>query len=130
MQNVGGFPTYVMSLKDQSGVVRGLAYVNYQDYTKSVVGDTPAQTEKLYLSVMGSQTGLVPSDVETITGTLTDVRQVMIDGNTQYLFKVEGKDTIYQASLILDDRLAFMNLGTVITFEATQTKVTKVVSLQ
>lgn len=130
LQNVGGFPTYVMSLKDQSGVVRGLAYVNYQDYTKSAVGDTPAQTEKLYLSVMGSQTGLVPSDVQTITGTLTDVRQVMIDGNTHYLFKVEGKDTIYQASLILDDRLAFMNAGTVITFEATQTKVTKVISLQ
>ena len=44
LMNIGGFPTYVMSLKDVSGVVRGFSYVNYQDYTKSSVGDTVAQT--------------------------------------------------------------------------------------
>ncbi|QIK70782.1 hypothetical protein G7062_10975 [Erysipelothrix sp. HDW6C] len=130
LQNVGGFPTYVMSLKDASGVVRGLSYVNYQDYTKSAVGDTSALAEKAYLNVMGSQEGLVPEDVETIEAKVLDVRQVLIDGNTFYLFTVEGHEGIFQAPLILDDRLAFMATGNTIKFTTTATKVTAVESIK
>ena len=129
LQNIGGYPTYVMSLKDNSGVVRGLGYVNYQDYTKSAVGDNQAVAEKAYLNVMGSQSTLVPDDVETMKGTITDIRQVMIDGNTSYLFVLDHGDVIYNASLVLDERLAFIKEGSVIEFEAAANKVSKIISI-
>lgn len=129
LQNVGGYPTYVMSLKDNSGVVRGLGYVNYQDYTKSAVGDNQALAEKAYLAVMGSQSSLVPEDVETVKGNVSDVRQVMIDGNTVYLFVLDQGDVIYNAGLLLDDRLAFIKEGTHLEFEAIGNKVSKIIAI-
>lgn len=126
LQNVGGYPTYIMSLKDASGVVRGLAYVNYQDYTKSAVGDTVALTEKAYLNVMGNQSSLVPEDVVTLEGVIESIQQVYIDGNSQYLFKIVGDSTIYQANLLINYELAFMKTGDEITFKATVNKVNEI----
>ncbi|MDE8162525.1 hypothetical protein PT129_01670 [Erysipelothrix rhusiopathiae] len=111
LQNVGGFPTYVMSLKDTSSVVRGFSMVNYQDYTKSAVGDTYQLSEKNYLNVMGNQVGIVPEEIVEKTGVVSDVKQVIIDGNTHYFIRLEGEEAIYQANLILSDELAFLTKG-------------------
>lgn len=126
LQNVGGYPTYVMSLKDASGVVRGLAYVNYQDYTKSAVGDTVALVEKSYLNVMGSQTSLVPDDIAEIEGTISSIQQVYLDGNSVFLFRVDGKDEIYQANLIVNYELAFASQGDIVKFKASLNKVSEI----
>ncbi|MDE8053736.1 hypothetical protein PT072_07625 [Erysipelothrix rhusiopathiae] len=111
LQNVGGFPTYVMSLKDTSSVVRGFSMVNYQDYTKSAVGDTYQLSEKNYLNVMGNQVGIVPEEIVEKTGVVSDVKQVIIDGNTHYFIRLEGEEATYQANLILSDELAFLTKG-------------------
>lgn len=111
LQNVGGFPTYVMSLKDTSSVVRGFSMVNYQDYTKSAVGDTYQLSEKNYLNVIGNQVGIVPEEIVEKTGVVSDVKQVIIDGNTHYFIRLEGEEATYQANLILSDELAFLTKG-------------------
>ena len=126
LQNIGGYPTYVMSLKDASGVVRGLAYVNYQDYTKSAVGDTVKLAEKAYLNVMGNQTSLVPDDVETFTGIIQEIQQVYLDGNSVFLFKINDNNTIFQASILLDYDLAFLKVGTNVEFKASLGKVSDI----
>lgn len=115
LQNNNGFPTYVMALKDKSGVVRGFSFVNYQDYTKSAVGDNYEETEKKYLQVMGDSESLTPEDRDTFTATISDIAAVTIDGNTQYLMRFEGIDEVYSASIKINDRLAFMRTGDNVT---------------
>lgn len=123
LQNIGGFPTYVMSLKDNSGVIRGFAYVNYQDYTKSAVGTTLSETEVQYMNVMGAQNGIVPEESERTSGTLEGIQQVIIDGNSYYILKLVGDDTLYQAPLSINYALAFMEAGQSVTLEYSGTRV-------
>lgn len=123
LQNVGGYPTYVMSLKDSSGVVRGLAYVNYQDYSKSAVGDTVSLAQKAYLEVMGDVETLVPEDVVDISGVIKEIYQVTLDGNTVYLFKIEDNEAIYQASITVSYELPFLKVGDNIEFKANLNKI-------
>ncbi len=111
LQNVNGFPTYVMSLKDRSGVVRGFSFVNYQDYTKSAVGDNYAQTEKNYIAAMGNSESLTPDDQVEIEGIIDKIQAVTIDGNTQYLLKLVDQKDIYMASISISNELAFMESG-------------------
>lgn len=108
LQNVGGFPTYVMALKDNSGVVRGFSHVNYQDYTKSSVGDTIKQTEKNYLAMMGNSDSLTPDDQETFEKVIENIQSVIIDGNTLYYIMFEDDKEIYNASILVSETLAFM----------------------
>ena len=107
LQNVGGFPTYVMALKDNSGVVRGFSHVNYQDYTKSSVGDTIKQTEKNYLALMGNSESLTPEDQESFEKKIELIQSVIIDGNSLYYMMFEGDTEIYNASILVSETLAF-----------------------
>ncbi len=115
LQNVSGYPTYVMSLKDTSGVVRGFALVNYQDYTKSAVGSTLKEAQTNYGAVMGSQNDVNPIETKTISGVLESIQPVTIDGNTYYLLRLTGDSTIYQANLSINYELAFLKNGTFLT---------------
>lgn len=117
LMNVGGHPTYVMSLKDVSGVVRGFSYVNYQDYTKSSVGDTIAQVEKAYLTMMGDSEILVPEDKERKDAVIEEIMPVIIDGNTVYMIRFVGDPLIYSAPLSINDALVFMKPGTEVSIE-------------
>ena len=126
LQNIGGFPTYAMSLKDGSGVVRGLAMVNYQDYTKSAVGDTLKLAEKAYLSVMGNQVSLIPETTTEGHGVVDQIQQVYLDGNSVFLMTFQGNTTIYQASITLDYQLAFLKSGNAIGFKANGTKIIEI----
>lgn len=123
LQNIGGYPTYVMSLKDISGVVRGFSFVNYQDYTKSSVGDTVAQTEKNYLNIMGDTEILAPEDRETKNATIEAIVPVITEGNTVYMIRFVGDDAIYAAPLSVSDELVFMKVGDTVVIEYNQKRI-------
>lgn len=111
LQNVGGYPSYVLSLKDQSGVIRAFSIVNYQDYTKSAVGNTLKEAEKVYLALHNEEESLVPEDkVEKIL-VIEEIQPVQIDGNTLYYIKFVGDETIYTVALSVDDYLPFYKEG-------------------
>lgn len=123
LQNIGGYPTYVMSLKDRSGVIRSFSFVNYQDYTKSAVGVTLKDTERSYLSLFGDEESLVPEDVVEMEAVIADIRQVYIDGNTIYYILFEDQELVYQASLQLNDKLPFYQAGDTLKFKVSGQKI-------
>ena len=96
-----------MALKDNSGVVRWFSHVNYQDYTKSSVGDTIKQTEKNYLAIMGNSESLTPEDQESFEKKIENIQSVIIDGNSLYYILFEGDTEIYNASILVSETLAF-----------------------
>ena len=126
LMNVGGHPTYVMSLKDVSGVVRGFSFVNYQDYTKSSVGDTVALAEKNYLSVMGDSVSLAPEERTSKDAIIQDIVPVIIEGNTVYMIRLQDDETIYSAALSINDALVFMKPNDAVSIEFNQNRILEI----
>lgn len=107
LQNVGGYPSYVLSLKDQSGVIRAFSIVNYQDYTKSAVGNTLKEAEKVYLALHNDEESLMPEDKVEKSVTIDKIQPVQIDGNTLYYVKFVDDLNVYMAALGVDDNMPF-----------------------
>lgn len=95
--NVGGEPTYFMSLKANDNTVKMFAMVNLKQRTIVGIGSTPEECAEKYIALLQSngietqQPELPPNiDDTSITGVITDIRTAVKDGNTYYYFLVEG----------------------------------------
>lgn len=94
---------YVMSLQDESGVIRGFSVVNYGDYTISANGKTLVEAMNNYNEKVGinpTENGNnidVEKNTETIIGKVEAVKNYTVNGNSVYLFVIEGHDEIFMA---------------------------------
>ena len=115
--NVGGQPTYFFSLKDAKEIVQQFALINVKDYTKiKVNAKSVSEAVNLYIKAMrdngidvedlnvpseGTQKPPTPPEkpeLKTKTGLVTEVRSAVINGNTQYYFKLDGGKAYYSVS--------------------------------
>ena len=97
--NTGGQPTYFMAMKDAAQLVKKYAMVNVQQYNIVATGDTVAECERNYLTML-AENGLVDSEVglsgtETAEGTIADIRSAVQDGNSVYYIQLIGGETYY-----------------------------------
>ena len=115
--NLSGRPTYLISLKDNAGLVKMYAFVDVEDYQKVVVTDSSDGIKKAaenYLNEIGETTSGETKSKEVVINNLTTAN---IDGNTYYYFKDnEGKK--YKVSIKIDkNRLPFLNNGDTINIK-------------
>lgn len=116
--NLNNRPTYLASLKDDAGLVKAYAFVDVQDYQKVKVTESDkglVAAAKAYLQMMGAN----PNEIKTgdeITGIITNVENVVIEGNTYYYITLQEDKNIYKAIITIDDRLPFMKVGNKVTF--------------
>ncbi len=97
--NVGGQPTYFMAMKDNAQLVKKYAMVNVRQYQVVATGDTVAECEQNYLSML-SQNGIVESGTglagtETVEGAVAEIRSAVMDGNSYYFIRLIGGDVFY-----------------------------------
>ncbi len=95
--NVGNKPTYFLALKDAAGLVKKYAMVNIEKYQIVAIGDTVSECERNYKSIM-SENGIMsqPSvDENSYSGRVTDVWNVVIEGNTYIYLQLDKNDTFY-----------------------------------
>ncbi len=95
--NVSGEPTYFIPLKDNAGLVKMFSMVNVQQYNIVATGATVAACESEYHRLL-LQNGVIDKPVtpeNSISGVVTDIRTAVIDGNSQYYFKLEGQGYFY-----------------------------------
>lgn len=99
--NVSNQPTYFMALKDGAGLVKKFAMIDIQRYQNVAVGDTVAECQKSYetlLATNGALTGSDLSDAGTYgeaDGTIRTMATGVIEGNSHYYVTLEGDDAIY-----------------------------------
>ncbi|MCD8028248.1 MAG: CvpA family protein [Erysipelotrichaceae bacterium] len=110
--NSGGQPTYFLSLKDSAGLVKQYAFVNVQNYQIVAVGESVAEAESNYYQLLVDN-GIedVTYDTATLSGTISDIQQAVVDGTSYYYFKLEGYDDIFIASVSLNDALPLIQAG-------------------
>ena len=99
--NVANQPTYFMALKDGAGLVKKFAMIDIQRYQNVAVGDTVAECQKSYQTLLATNGALTAKDVAESTtysdasGTIRTMAQAVIEGNTHFYVTLEGDDAIY-----------------------------------
>ena len=99
--NINGQPTYFMALKDGAGLVKKFAMIDIQRYQNVAVGDTVAECQKSYktlLTTNGIATGGDTGDL-TAKGTIASIATAVVEGNSHFYLMLEGDGNIYDCPL-------------------------------
>ena len=109
--NLNGKPTYLVSLKDNAGLVKMYGFVDVEDYQKVVVTDSSkgiVKASEAYLSDIGEDNNGAKLEKTVIVNNLTTAS---IDGNTYYYFNDEEGQK-YKVSIKVDkNNLPFIKNG-------------------
>ena len=110
--NLNNRPTYLISLKDNAGLVKMYAFVDVVDYQKVVVTDASSGIKKAaenYLNDIGEEVTNVETKEKEIT--ITNIKDVIIDSNTYY-YITDSENKNYKVSIKTNkDLLPFINNG-------------------
>ena len=115
--NIGGEPTYFMALKDSAGLVKCYAMLNIEKYQTVAIGDTVSECENSYKQMM-SQSGIVvtqPKEIKKVTGVITQMVPVVIDGNSHYYITLDNQSVIYDVNVKDNPKIITYAIGVPVT---------------
>ncbi len=113
--NIGGQPTYLVSLKDNAGLVKKFAFVNVEKYQQVAIGDTLNDAYTAYAKQLSSGQIVDASTLEEIQGEVLSVNTAVKDGNTYFYIQISGSSKVFMASIQLNDVLAVVAPGDKVT---------------
>ncbi len=118
--NVDGVPTYFVSLKDNAGLVKMYAFVGVSNYQIVGVNDTLEGAMNEYRRMLKANnlvdSDSAPSEGEVYTVKLEAVASAVLDGNTVYYLKGDGKT--FTAGISVSPLLPFMKAGDTVILTA------------
>jgi len=122
--NCGGEPTYFMSLKDSTDLVKQYAFVSVQNYNVVATGVSIAEAQKSYYQKLSDSGANVSTNENLITqtGVIERFTSVVVEGNTRFYFKLVGQEKIFIAPASLNDALPLKQVGDEITVTYIQTE--------
>lgn len=107
--NINNIPTYVMTLKDNGGLVKMFAMVAISDYTIVGVGNTMRETLSSFKNVYNMADNKVNlqsgSDKKTIESVITRIQNDVKNGNSFYYFKIKDYPSIFVGSSQISSQL-------------------------
>lgn len=115
--NIEGRPTYCMALKDNAQLVKMYAMVDAQNYQATAVGNSIRETIANYTVRLAAQLSSqqdedrVVSEAVSVSGAITDIKSVVIDGNTVFYFMLDGEDAVFSAMHSIYEKLPFLQIG-------------------
>lgn len=122
--NISQQPTYFMALKDAAGLVKMYAMVNVSQYQIVATGATVAECEVNYRQMLannhlitGDEAVVQPSDQDTVTGAIAEIRSAVMEGNTVYFLRLAGSDVYYTISATEEPQAVILNVGDTVTVE-------------
>ena len=118
--NIADRPSYFVSLKDNAGLVKAYAFVSVANYQIVGVADTIDGANAEYRRMLGIDTEAPDSaDTVSVTGTVERIATAVVNGNSVYYIKVDGK--AYSCDISVSAELPFLTVGDKITFKASAT---------
>ena len=102
--NLNDKPTYLISLKDNAGLVKMYAFVDVVDYQKVVVTDASVGIEKAAENYLGEETIKNSSNDLTETITISKITSATIDGTTYY-YLVDQNNKRWRTSIKVSKNL-------------------------
>lgn len=127
--NISGQPTYFMSLKDDSNLVKMYAMVNVEQYQVVVTGSTISACTENYMNKL-RENGInisvnidnikdstdepsadQPVETSVVKGKVEDIRTAVIGGDSYYYIKLESGETYYSIRAGLQQSVVILNVG-------------------
>ncbi len=113
--NINGIPTYVMTLKDDGGLVKMFAMVAIEDYTIVGVGNTLRETLMAYknaFNMTGNKLNAKNSAQKvSIKSVVTRINNDVKNGNSFYYFTVKDYNNIFIGSSQISNALPVSSVG-------------------
>ena len=131
--NIGGEPTYFLSLKDDSNIVQQYALINVAQYNNNKMGATGTDLAKClasYVSALessGIKVDIDPSEVvdptpvepekelATASGVIADIRTAVMSGNSYYYIKLDSSPAYFSIAASTDETVVILNKGDNVT---------------
>lgn len=117
--NIAGEPTYFIALKDGSGLVKQYAMLNIEKYQTVATAETVGACEKAYIQML-SENGITVPEVyseKSISGKISKMAQLVIDGNSHYYVMLENSNDIFDVSIANYIDIIRYNVGDSIYFK-------------
>ncbi|NHM01750.1 hypothetical protein [Flavobacterium difficile] len=116
--NINNIPTYVMTLKDNGGLVKMYAMVSIADYTIVGTGNTMREALTAYKTAFNSSGNKINVDSKS-TKKVTEAVVIRIqndvkNGNSFYYFMLKDNATIFVGSSQISNQLPLTAVGDVI----------------
>ena len=129
--NLNNRPTYLVSLKDNAGLVKMYGFIDVNDYQKVVVTDSSKGIEAAASNYLNSVSFDIDSSLlveKTIT--IMELNTAIIDGNTYYYF-IDSNNNKYFASINIGKNiLPFIKIGDTLNIKVqNDSTVTEIVSI-
>jgi len=121
--NINNIPTYVMTLKDDGGLVKMFAMVAIEDYTIVGVGNTLTETLMAYKNAYNMAGNKInpksATQKQILNSVIQRINSDIKNGNSFYYFTVEGKENIFIGSSQISNELpvTFAGDSIVISFD-------------
>lgn len=131
--NIGGEPTYFMSLKDENNIVQQCALVNVRQYNSiSANNKDLAECLNIYIDELKKAKVEVDFDSESLVnpntpstdnspeatpvpGVITDIRTADKDGNTYYYIKLDSNAAYFSIAVKDNENVVLLNKGDKVT---------------
>ena len=117
--NVAGEPTYFMSLKDSSQLVKQYAMVNVAQYQIVATGVTVAECESNYLKLL-TQSGITTEEElpqTEVSGIVGEIRTMVVEGTTYFCIQLKSADVFYAISASKYPEVVTLNVGERVTIQ-------------
>ena len=113
--NINNIPTYVMTLKDDGGLVKMFAMVAIEDYTIVGVGNTLTETLMAYKNAFNMAGNKInpksTTKKQVLNSVVLRINSDIKNGNSFYYFTVEGKENIFIGSSQISNELPVTSPG-------------------
>ncbi len=120
--NIADQPSYFMALKDAAGLVKMYAMVNVSQYQIVATGSSVADCESSYRLMLArnglisdSDTDVKPAGQGQVTGTITEIRSAVVEGNTWYYLRLQDGAVYYAISAADDKNAVILSVGDTVT---------------
>ncbi len=134
--NIGGEPTYFLSLKDDSNIVQQYALINVAQYNNNKMGATGTDLKKCLESYVAALKGsgikvdidtdavIDPStnnsdepakEVLTASGAVADIRTAVMGGESYYYIKLDSNPAYFSIAASKDETVVILNKGDSVT---------------
>ena len=129
--NLNNKPTYLLSLKDNAGLVKMYAFVDVADYQKVIVSDSALGIEAAaskYLNDVADNIDSTNALKKEIT--IDTITSAVVDGNTYY-YIVDTNKNRYSASIkVAKNVLPFLRKGDVINITYSEGNVNQIITVE
>ena len=113
--NINNIPTYVMTLKDNGGLVKMYAMVSIADYTIVGTGNTMREALTAYKTAFNSSGNKINADSKSakkvIESVIVRIQTDVKNGNSFYYFTVKDNPSIFVGSSQISNQLPITAVG-------------------